>query len=152
MDPITLATTAAALLAPYLRHVADRALDNVGDSLSDASVAKLGQLYQWLRGKVAGKPAELALNRLEREPENDKYRVVLEVALAEHIESESRTGSGFAETLERLVAEARQAGGPALTQITDAGAVAGRDVHIQGRNVAGRDLTIGTPPDTGGEG
>jgi hypothetical protein len=85
MDPITLAATAAALLAPYLRHVADRALDNLGDTLS-------------------------------------------------------------------LVAEDGQAGGPTLTQITDAGALAGRDVYLQGRNVAGRDLTIGSPPATGGEG
>jgi hypothetical protein len=85
MDPITLAATAAALLAPYLRHVTDRALDNVGDTLS-------------------------------------------------------------------LVAEAGQAGGPALTQITDAGAVAGRDVYLQRGNVAGHDLTIGAPPATGGEG
>jgi hypothetical protein len=152
MDAVTLATTAAALLAPYLRHVANRALDNVGDTLSEAAVAKLGQLYDWVRAKVTGKPAGLALDRLEREPENDKYRVVLEVALAELIESESRSGPGFAETLERLVAEAGRAAGPDLAQITDAGAVAGRDIHMQGRYVAGRDMAVGNPPVPGGEG
>lgn len=148
MDPVSLATSAAALLATYLGRAADRAASDLADTLGEAAVTKLGQLYRWLRTKVTGKPAaEEALQRLEEQPQDDERQIVLKVTLTDLIRSES----GFAETLERLVAEAQQAGGPALTQIVDAGIVAGRDVHLRGRNVAGRDLTIGQPPATDGE-
>jgi hypothetical protein len=148
MDPVSLATSAAALLATYLGRAADRAASDLADTLGEAAVTKLGQLYRWLRTKVTGKPAvEEALQRLEEEPQDDERQIVLKVTLTDLIRSES----GFAETLERLVAEAQQAGGPALTQIVDAGIVAGRDVHLRGRNVAGRDLTIGPPPAKDGE-
>jgi hypothetical protein len=150
MDPVSLATSAAALLATYLGRAADRAASDLADTLGEAAVTKLGQLYRWLRTKVTGKPAvEEALQRLEEEPQDDERQIVLRVTLTDLIRSESE--SGFAETLERLVAEAQQAGGPALTQIVDAGIVAGRDVHLRGRNVAGRDLTIGQPPAKDGE-
>jgi hypothetical protein len=99
---------------------------------------------------LAGKRADRALSRLERDPANDDYRVAFQVELADVIESESRTDPEFAVTLERLVEEARRAGGMSLTQITDAGAVAGRDVNLRGRNVAGRDMVVGNPPTADG--
>ncbi|HKQ02169.1 MAG TPA: hypothetical protein VJ735_17740 [Actinomycetes bacterium] len=150
MDPVSLATSAAALLAPYLLRGADRAVGNLADSATDATVAKVKQLYQWLQGALAGKRADQALSRLERDPANDDYRVAFQVELADVIESESRSDPDFAVTLERLVEEARRAGGMSLTQITDAGAVAGRDVNLRGRNVAGRDMVIGNPPTADG--
>jgi uncharacterized protein YceH (UPF0502 family) len=146
MDPVSLATSAAALLAPYLLRGADRAVGNVADAASDAAVAKVRQLYQWLQGVLAGKRADRALQRLERDPGNDDYRVAFQVELAEVIESESRTDPAFAVTLERLVEAARMAGGVSLTQATDVGVVAGRDVYQRGRNVAGRDMTMNNPP------
>jgi hypothetical protein len=51
MDPVSLATSAAALLAPYLLRGADRAVGNLADSATDATVAKVKQLYQWLQGR-----------------------------------------------------------------------------------------------------
>ena len=151
MDPISLATSAAALLAPYLLRGADRAVGNLADTASDAAVAKVRQLHQWLRGVLTDKHAERALSRLEDDPGNDRNRVAFEAELIDVIEAESRNGRRFAATLERLVDEAKRAGGLAVTQISDAGTVAGRDVNLRGTNVAGRDM-VWNPPATDGEG
>jgi hypothetical protein len=150
MDPVSLATSAATLLAPYLLRGLDQAAGGLADSLGDAALDKLRQLHQWLRAKVAGKPAEPALDRLERDPENERYRVAFEVELADLIEAESAARSGFAETLERLVAEARQAAGPAFNQVSDVGIVAGGDVTLRGRYVSGRDMQVRNPPPSDG--
>jgi len=146
MDPVSLATSAAALLAPYLVRGADRAVGNLADTASDAAVAKVRLLYQWLKGALASRHADRALQRLEGEPENPDYRVAFQVDLAEVIESESRANPQFAVTLERLVEEARRAGGVSLTQVTDAGVVAGRNVYLRGTHVAGRDLVVNKQP------
>jgi hypothetical protein len=143
MDPVSLATSAAALLAPYLL---DRGLGKVADDLTDAARAKVKELYQWLRGALDGRQAGRALERLERDPGNDGYRVAFQVELADLVESESARDPAFAATLERLVADAQRAAGASFGQVRDAGAVAGRDVHQQGRNVAGRDLYVGKDP------
>jgi hypothetical protein len=140
MEPISLAASAAALLVTYLRHVGDQAADTLGDRLGEAAWTKLARLHERVRARVAGdRFAERALQRLEQQPSNDRRRVVFEDLLADLLESEPE----FAMALRRLVDDARQAGGSAITQIADSGVVAGGDVHLQGTNVAGRDLTMG---------
>jgi hypothetical protein len=140
MEPISLAASAAALLVTYLRHVGDQAADTLGDRLGEAAWTKLARLYERVRARVAGdRFGGRALQRLEQQPSNDRRRVVFEDVLADLLESEPE----FAMALRRLVDDARQAGGPAVTQIADSGVVAGGNVHLEGTNVAGRDLTIG---------
>jgi hypothetical protein len=148
MDPVSLAAGASALLVTYLGRVGDQAASNLGDALAEAAVARLRQLHDWVKGKVAGRPvAERALQRLEEEPGDERRLVVFEDALVELIESDP----AFADDLHRLVVDAAQASGPTFSNITDAGAIAGRDVNLRGRNVAGRDLTIGPSPAPDGE-
>ena len=147
MDPISLATSAAALLASYLRHGGDQAVETLAGTLGARAAEKLLELSQWLRARIAGKPvAEHALRQLERQPDDPRRQVTLEVALSDLIESETAAGSDFAPTLER------QAGGAKLEGISDAGVVAGRDAYLTGRIVIGRDATFGGPPPVDGEG
>lgn len=153
MDPISLATSAAALLASYLRHGGDQAVETLAGTLGARAAEKLLELSQWLRARIAGKPvAEHALRQLERQPDDPRRQVTLEVALSDLIESETAAGSDFAPTLERLVNGALQAGGAKLEGISDAGVVAGRDAYLTGRIVIGRDATFGGPPPVDGEG
>jgi hypothetical protein len=147
MDPVSLATSAAALLAPYLL---DRGIGKVADEVTEAAVAKVRELYRWLRGALAGRPADRALDRLERDPGNDGYLVAFQVELADLVESKSGSDQAFVATLERLVEEAQRAAGVSFSQVHDTGAVAGRDVHLRGGYVAGRDMIIGTPRSTDG--
>lgn len=141
MDPTALAAGAVALLVPFLERAGGQLADQVGAGLGQAVVDKLGHLYERVRSKVVGdRFAEPALERLAERPESELRQAAFAEVLGEVLGQDP----SFAAELETLVEEARTAGGPAVTQITDAGAVAIQgNVRLQGTYVAGRDMSIG---------
>ena len=53
MDPITLATTATALLAPYISKVGEKALEKIGEQLPE----KIGAVWQAISHRFQGSSA-----------------------------------------------------------------------------------------------
>lgn len=141
MDPAALAATAVAMLLPYLHQLAGRVTERTADALSDSGLPKVQQLYQTLKERLRpGSYAGNVLEGAEVRPDSEGRQQALGAALAEELQHDP----DFAAEVERLVTQAQESGG-ATVSVTDSGAVAGRDLIQRGRNVAGRDLTIGTP-------
>jgi predicted transcriptional regulator len=140
VDPITLATGVVALLAPYLARIGGKLAEQVGDDLSQAALEQLQRLYERVKQKVTGdRFAEPSLERLAQKPESQVRQSAFGEVLAELVERDP----SFASELASLVNEAKRAVGPVMARIADAGAIAIQgDIHMQGTNVAGRDITI----------
>jgi hypothetical protein len=146
MDPVTLAAAAVGLLGPFLRSIGDKTAEKtaeeVSQTLSERAVPAVKRLFKALKEKL--RPGSYAGNQLEgveEKPDSDTRRQALTDALAEELEADP----AFAAEVEGLVNEAEAAGGVQVTA-TDAGVVAGGDVHQSGTYVAGRDMTIGGAP------
>jgi hypothetical protein len=108
-------------------------------AVADAAVPAVKRLYQALKDRLRpGTYAGSQLEGVEQRPDSESRQQALRSALAEELEADP----AFAAEVERLVGEAQAAGGVQLT-VSDAGVVAGRDVHQRGQYVAGRDLSIG---------
>jgi hypothetical protein len=126
MDPTTLAAAAVGLLGPFFTKAAE--------NIADTATEKIGALYQAVKAKFHGDAYQQAvLQGAEERPESQARLSALEGLLAETLEQDPE----FAATLIRLVEETQS------IQVTDSGAVAGRDVTMRGTYVAGRDLHIG---------
>ena len=137
VEPVSLAATAVALLAPYLKRLAERTADDV----ADAALPAVKRLYQAVKQKLRpGTGAGQQLERVEQQPGSEAGRQALHTALAVELARDP----GFADELASLVREAEAAGAPSVLA-SDAGVVAGRDVRQEGTYVAGRDMTIGGP-------
>jgi len=141
MDSSAMAAGIVPLLAIYLGHLGEQAAHQLGEALGDAAVAKLRRLVDLVKAKVTGKPeAQASLELLRQRPDDPRARS----QLAAQLEVLAAADEGFAGELRRLADQARQAGGPTLTQIIDAGAVAIQgNVIQQGTYNAARDLHIG---------
>lgn len=122
-------------MAAFLGRVAARTVEQLGD----VAASKLRQLYEAVRQQFSGDDfATGALDRLEKDPENQHRQQTLQAVLAEQL-----TGSAeFAAVIARLLEGVEAAGGASIVAV-DVGAIAGRDVHMRGRFVAGRDLHVG---------
>jgi hypothetical protein len=138
MDPVAIAASVVPLLATY---VGERAAQHVGDAIGQSAMTSLARIYEYVKAKVTSKSsAQDALRSLEHKPDDGRRRMALEVQLEDLIKSDP----SFGEALQRLAEDARREGGLTLTQIADTGAVAIQgNVYQQGKNVAGRDLTLG---------
>jgi len=147
MDPISLATSAAALLIPFLNQLGGRVAEHMGDALARSGPTIVERLYQRVRASVTGEPyAEQALQRFEQQPDNDRRRRAFEDALADLLQADPT----FADDIRRLVEDASHATRTNYTQVTDTGTVAVEgDANLRGTYVAGRDLTIGPAEDPG---
>jgi hypothetical protein len=150
MDPTSLAASAVSLLVPYLARIGGQVVEHVGSDLSQIAIERLEQLYQRIKRKVAGdRFAEPALERLEQRPGSEVQQASLGEILGEMVS----TDPIFATELAALVHQAQRTPGLAITQISDAGAVAaGGNIHMQGINVAGRDITLDDRQAPGGTG
>jgi hypothetical protein len=127
---VNLATETAALVAAFLSGVAEGA--------GVATMDKLIELYQRVKGAFRGhRSAEQALERLAAKPDDEHLRAQVAKALEELIEADPSLAAGLAE----LVTGARSAG--TETVISGSGAVAQRDLSMEGEYVAGRDLHMG---------
>jgi hypothetical protein len=136
MEPLSLAAAAVGLLAPYLQQTAGVLADRAGQAIADAALPKVKALYERVRAKLTpGSYQGALLDGVQEAPEDPGRQEILKAELAKVI----RQDPEFAAELERLVTEAQAAGGVRITA-TDAGVVAGRDVHQQaGGDVVGRD-------------
>ena len=54
MDPMALAASTVALLAPFLARMGGQVADQLGNELGEAVVGRLGRLYEFVKAKVAG--------------------------------------------------------------------------------------------------
>ncbi|MFC5182700.1 hypothetical protein [Actinomadura harenae] len=135
MDPTTLATTATEMLVPVLAAVGSGGANRLGELVTDTALAPVTRLYTAVKNRLSRDSySETALERAEERPDSAARRQALQAVLAEIIEDDP----DFASTLEALVADART-----VNVVQDSGAVAGRDVNMQGGYVAGRDITFG---------
>jgi hypothetical protein len=140
MDPITIATAAVSLLVPFFQRLGGRLAERVGEDLGDAAMRKLDRLYEAVRGHLAGnRVASSALETVKEQPDSERDQGALQLALAQAVESDP----SFGQTLATLIEDVKAAGGPTITWVSDAGAVAiGGNVEMRGTNVAARDMTI----------
>jgi hypothetical protein len=126
MEAMTLAASAAALLAAFLNSVGSRA----GTAAADA----LERLHRRVSAAVAGHAqAETALHQLAAQPGDPDRVISLQIALEQLIKDDPSLKA----SLEPLVDDARTAG---AVRISDAGVVALHgNVMIEGHKVAARD-------------
>jgi hypothetical protein len=126
MEPMTLALTAAGMLAPYPAAAGQAAAKKAGE----AAWTKLEALYTAIKDKLTGNDyGAQALTRLAEQPQSQ----LRQATLADVLEEQLKRDDAFATTLQRLITEAQ---------------AAGADTHIeQHLDVSGqaRDVTrIGT--------
>jgi len=138
MDPMTLAATVVAALAPFLGKFTDGALTRAGEAAADTAGAKIGALYRAVRKRMTGDGYHQAiLQGAEDKPDNPARLDALTGTIGSILQEDPE----FAVTLTELL---EQVTGSQDFQVSESGIVAGRDVHQTGTYVAGRDLTIGS--------
>lgn len=103
MEPMTLALTAAGMLAPYLTAAGQAAAKKAGEAVW----TKLEGLSTTIKDKLSGNAyGTQALTRLAEEPQSQQRQA----ALADVLEEQMKADGSFAATLQRLVREVKEAG------------------------------------------
>lgn len=137
MDPAALASTAIGLLGPILGKIGEGGLTRIGESITEKGLEPLSRLYIGIKNRFHGDPyAAAVLGGAEERPSSPARLSALESTLAELLTADPE----FATFVDALVTEAKTAG---VTRVSDSGAVAGGNVNMQGKYVAGRDMHIG---------
>jgi hypothetical protein len=96
MDPVTIATAALTVLAPYVKNAGRELVKTVGEVALDQAKGLLG----WLKGHFAGDPvATKDLSRFEADP--DKF----ESGLQSTIEEKAQADPAFAAELKKRLDE-----------------------------------------------
>ncbi|MGI9421159.1 MAG: hypothetical protein ACR2RA_25315 [Geminicoccaceae bacterium] len=109
MDIPALATSAVALLSPYLVKGSEEFAKKVGG----AAFGGVEKLYGLVKGKLTG-PAEAAtLSSLEAKPDDTRRQGALEVFIEEALKADP----DFAAELKALVENVKKKGGAPVTQI-----------------------------------
>jgi hypothetical protein len=140
MDRIELATSVVGLLAPYV-DLGEGASES-SDGTDPQAMERTKRVYEVVKNRLQRSPyAAGQLAGLEERPRSPGRQEALRSVLGEVLEEDPE----FAAYLEQLVSEILQITGARGTTIYG-GAVAGRDVYQMGQYVAGRDMTIGSPP------
>jgi hypothetical protein len=129
MEPISLATAVVGALTTF------------GTSLATGTAQRLlgglDRLARLVRERMSGDRASSELVEEVIATPNESGQERLTLRIAQQIMREP----SFGEALEQAFAEVDARSGQVAGQ--DAGVVAGRDVKLRGRYVAGRDMTIG---------
>jgi len=135
MDPITLATAAVGLLAPYLRKVGEKVAETVADHLADTGSSVVERLYRTLKARLRPGSYEAGqLQGVEDKPESPARQQALVNSLAEFLAEHP----DVAKEIEALVAEAEGAG--AQVQAIESGITAGGNLNLRaGGDITGRD-------------
>jgi hypothetical protein len=149
-DPMSLAGAAVGLMVLYLKKLAGRTVERVGDDLDDATDAKVQALYERVKAKLLGDEYAAGLFKgVEAQPDSQPRQVNLQTMLAETLERDQE----FADAIAQLVQQIQQTKVVTI-QADDSGVVAGRDVHMRvdgGGSVIGRDqISHGTSPPPAG--
>ncbi len=127
MDPATLASTAVALLSPYLEKLGDKAAEKLGDEAPELG----GKLLGWLRTKLTGK-GQKAVENLAIQPDSEGNQAYLQQQLAKALEADPALAKELATLLPETPTETTT-----MTQTVGAGAKA---VQIKGNQ---NQTTIG---------
>ena len=118
MDPLTLATTAASFLSPYLKKAGEKAAEKIGAQLPAAA----GKMWNAITSRFNGRPAaEDAVKDLMAKPDDQLYQSTFANQLRKILEVEP----AFVVELERLLNSAQSQGGDTIVN-TGSGAVATR--------------------------
>lgn len=142
MEPLSLAVVS--LLVSYFKQAAGKLAERAGDAVADAALPKLKALYERVRARLAPDSYEGALlDGVQAQPDEPGRQEILKAELSKILKDDQQ----FASELERLVGEVQQAGSVQIAA-TDTGIVAGRDVSLHGRFVAGRDMRVNGIPDS----
>ena len=107
MDPVALAGSAVALVAPYLAEGGKELAKKVGGAAGERIV----QLYDKVKAKLSGGGAE-ALADLEQQPEDADSQAALRVQLKKALEADP----AFRAELATLVEEIKAKGGDQIIQ------------------------------------
>jgi hypothetical protein len=90
---------AVAYVGAYLGR---KLLDKVSDDIGDAFENKLGQLYQWVKAKLAGRPSgEVSLSLLGDAPDGEKQQTLVADQLSQAVAGDEAASR----ELQALVAE-----------------------------------------------
>lgn len=125
MDIPTLATSAVALLSPYLVKGTEEFAKKVGD----AAFTGVGKLAALVRDKVSGR-AEEALADLEQDPENDENQADFRKQLRKTLEADP----AFVKELSALVEGVKDKGGAPVTQIMTVTGDNNQSYQVSGSN------------------
>jgi len=107
MDPATLAASALAVLSPYLAKAAGK----LAEGLGEAAIEQGGKLFDKLKARFAGSPAEARqLQDLQAAPQDPLNQMALQKLLRDTLAQDP----GFASELAALLAQ--NAGAAARTQ------------------------------------
>src|SRR4051812_35565891 len=82
MDPVTLASTAVALLSPYLAKAGEGAAKKIGEDAVETG----GKLLGWVRARLDGRAKE-ALDDLTHKPDSEDNQADLRKQLAKALEA-----------------------------------------------------------------
>jgi hypothetical protein len=129
---------AVAAVLPYLKHLAGKVMSKAEEDVAAGAIPAVKRLYERVKERFADEPyAAAQLSGVAERPDSESRTVALRAALEEVLASDAE----FAADVRRLVEEARANGAVVVAQ--DAGVVAGGDVTMHGKYVAGRDMNIG---------
>ena len=103
---------AVAYVGAYLGRKALKLAERAGADVDSAIDEKLGQLYDWVKGKLTGKPAgPVSLEVLEETPDGEKQQELVTQQLTEALGSDEAA----AQELQALVAELDKLRPPGVT-------------------------------------
>lgn len=113
VDPLTLATTATSLLAPYISKVGEKALEKLGEQLPE----KVGAVWNGIWNRIKEKPAAAdAANDLVTDAEDEGNQQIFTTQLKKALEKDENFASLLADLIEKAKSEASKA--PVGDQIT----------------------------------
>jgi len=141
MDPAALATSAIALLVPYLTKAGSAIVERIGKDVAGTVSTRVESLYEAIKRKLGGNDyAAQSLNRLEEKPDEEERQAALKGVLKELLVKDAE----FRTAVEHMVAEAQRARGGAGTTIlvsgsgsaaTQGGVAAGQGGQAAGGNI-----------------
>jgi len=141
MDPAVLATSAVALLVPYLTKAGSAMMERIGKDVAGAVSTRVESLYEAIKRRLGGNDyAGQSLKRLEEKPDEEERQAALKGVLKELLVEDAE----FQTAVERMVAEAQGAAGKTGTRIlisgsgaaaTHGGVAAGQGGQAAGGNI-----------------
>jgi hypothetical protein len=145
MDPVSLAAAAMAFVTPFLGRVAGRGAERVEQDLGNALAERCENLLSAIRKRVKRDGyADGALKRLEKQPDEEERRTIVEGALAEILAHDH----AFAAELEGLVERIEAAGGARINTLIGSGAIIEGDAIQRAHNAnIGSQKIVGGPPE-----
>jgi hypothetical protein len=137
VELISLATTAVALLSPYLVKAGEKAAEKIGEKMPEA----VSKLWNTITAKFKGNPAaETAVNDLVAKPDDEDNQAAFRKELRKLLEAEP----AFAAELGGLLDKVQHEAGDTIT-VTGSGAAATRGGVAAGEHgiAVGHDLQGG---------